>query len=217
MLLFNDYGLAFLHINKTGGTSVKNVLKEHFGKNGFVRIGYPRHNELPVLHEPIDYKMRMMGTAFNKWAVTTTIRNPYARFVSLYAFRQKQYHLGKIGGGGPDATAHAVGNDFKPWLRDIIFGDEKWRTVNFTLTRFLNDGRPPSNLVVFRIEEIGKILPPFLEEKFGIHINSVPHDNKTEHKPFMDYYDSELRHFIYQQEKYIIDKYYPEFKYPEVI
>jgi len=207
MIYFEDYNFAFLHINKTGGTSVKNIFKNHWGEDNWTVIGNIAADGQPKLHEPLDYKMNLLGNKFNDLKVLTTIRNPYARWVSLYYFRQQGYELGEL------VHNNATARPFKIWLREL-FSYPPLAAVpeNFSITRFLNNGNLPSNLIILKLEDMTQKLPQLLEKEFNIHIDSVPHENKTKKssKLFMDHYDKALLQIVYDKDKWLFDKFYTD-------
>jgi len=73
--------LIFVHVPKTGGTSIEGVLREHNGK-------LLMHNELNRHAYPEDTQP-LMGEGFIRFAF---VRNPWDQFVSLWASLRQTDH-----------------------------------------------------------------------------------------------------------------------------
>jgi len=86
--------------------------------------------------------------------------------------------------------------------------------LNCSLTEFLFVGpRIPPNVHIVRLEEVDVGIKSFLKQ-IGIETElSMPHKNKSKHDYFMNYYNDYTRELVYKHDKYIIDVFYPEFKY----
>jgi len=221
MLLFKEYNFAYLHINKTGGSTTKDYLREVLGGDPeVIGLGY-RPSGLPRVHEVITDKKQKLGGKFDELKILTTIRNPYDRWVSLYTaalrnFKEKRRnHLSR-------RAFAAAELPFDKWLIESAFkedGAQKLPITRFIFMESFYVDRPfiPNNLHIIRLEDINEALPQFLKDELGVDTDiEIPHKNRSnyvrEKKNTMDYYPDYLRKLIYQTDKYIIDKYYPEFK-----
>jgi hypothetical protein len=228
MLLFEDYNFAYLHINKTGGSTTKRFLKDVLGEN-FIHIGLGRrpNMDMPKVHEFLISKIKrfnIMGVDYRNLKILTTIRNPYDRWVSLYTAAVRNVKEGR-----PNLEAravYAVENSFDIWLdkyilRGPLAGNEQHSPqTNYLFAEdfYVNKPFVPNNLTVIRLEDLTTDLPQYISKELGITTDlEIPHKNKSsyvrEKKNTMDYYPDHLRKLVYNLDKYIIDKYYPEFKY----
>jgi len=223
MLLFEDYNFAFLHINKTGGTSIKAFLEIVIPQEP-VLVGLNNRGGIPTTHEHITKKverLEIMGVNYRDLKILTIIRNPYKRWVSLYYARRRPISR------PPNAIRKAaLTMSFEEWLSEFVlktyqqirratFGPEVdylFMTSSLVLEPYI-----PSNLYIIRLEDLNIALPKFLKNELGVETDvEIPHKNVSNYlrdKDTMDYYPDHLKRQVYQLDKYIIDKYYPEFRY----
>ncbi len=225
MLLFDRHNFAYLHINKTGGSTTKDYLREVIPEEPrVIGLGF-RPSGLPKVHELIGHKKQKLGDRFDELKILTTIRNPYDRWVSLYTASLRNWKEKRRNHMSQRAYA-AAEMPFDKWLIEFAFSEVGYRDPQHApLTKFLfmtshYVDRPfiPTNLNIIRLEDINDALPSFLKEELGIETDiEIPHRNLSNYvrdkKNTMDYYPDSLRKLIYQTDKYVIDKYYPEFKY----
>jgi len=214
MLLFEDYNFGFLHINKTAGTSSKEFLRTILGKEDAI-IGFiPRGDGDPRLHEPLAHKVIALGhKEFNSLKVLTNIRNPYARWVSLYNARRRNYF--ERGKDGPHIQ-EAVHYEFRDWLIGCVLNRINTPPLNCSLTQYVFVNNIfPSNLFVAKVENLEYDTKTFLKSQLNIEAELImPHKNKSKRVHFMDYYiDDYIKEAVYKHDKRIIDVFYPEFKY----
>jgi len=213
MLLFRDYNFAFFHINKTGGSSVKTFLREVLGEENAQVIGkqYNVVGDHPRVHELLRDKLDVLGPMSETLKIVTTIRNPYARWVSLYTARRRNYyekdHVGQH-------ILETIDRTFDEWLMECIINALNPFVLNCSLTQFLFVvDRIPPNVYMVRLEEVEAGIKSFLKQ-MGIETElSMPHKNVSKHAYFMDYYNDYTKELVYKHDKYIIDVFYPEFKY----
>tara|TARA_R110000744_G_scaffold243692_1_gene360636 strand:+ start:406 stop:1014 length:609 start_codon:yes stop_codon:yes gene_type:complete len=74
-----DRGFLFMHIPKTGGTSVSHVLQNHMLFKG-------SELKMHTDHKTLLQWSKIIGNKFNKLFKVTCIRNPFSFMVSLYNF-----------------------------------------------------------------------------------------------------------------------------------
>jgi len=107
----DEYKLIFIHINKTGGSSIEKV----FGYDG-------------IKHEHSSQLKARVGEKWDQYFKCSIIRNPWDRLVSEYFYRIKK---GSVEGMGfcdwvqmmhskHSHTTYAAGPQSK-WLRDMDF------------------------------------------------------------------------------------------------
>ena len=222
MKLFKDYNFAFFHINKTAGTSAKKFLTEVLGSDSY-RVGLLLNNKnRPRVHETLTYKierLQQMGIDYTELKILANIRNPYERWVSLYTSLERNFFE------NPKISDFAVLARYLPfdcWFEEYILHSiqpQHWSQTRYLFIESPLVFRPhiPSNVYIIKSEDVDEELPKFMEKELGIKTDlQVPHNNVSNdfrEKDTMDYYPDHLRKLIYQEEKYIIDNYYPEFKY----
>lgn len=212
MLLFKEYNFAYLHINKTGGTSVKDFLKKVLGEDSAERVGlfYNEKEDHPRIHEPLAYKVSALGPKYDSLDIITTVRNPYARWVSLYTARQRNYYEK---GQRASHITETIGLTFEEWLLKFVINNINPHVLNLSLTNYLFvDHIIPPNVHIIKLEEVEMGIKKFLSG-IGVETDETMfHKNKSKHGYFMNYYTDYTKGLIYKHDKYIIDRYYPEFK-----
>lgn len=192
---------AFLHIHKTAGTSTREFLVSKYGRAGIIKFTHfklgTRHHTLTELKEAVDvYK-------FDK--IFTTIRNPYDRAVSLYFWIKRAI--------SDLQQREAFENVYPEYitLLDYEFDEYiNWFVENEPLYAdyLLINGQLPKNLKFIKFENIKEDL----EKEFNCKVNLACH-MKTEHKPFVKYYNKSTSGKIYNAEKWAFDF----FKYPNLL
>ena len=188
MTYFEKYNLAYHHINKTGGTSVKTLLCKLLGD--FSTLHFKSN------HESLKAKLNYCGKDFfAKLNVFTTVRNPLARFVSIYEFRRSKNSVEK-------EVLLAKNNYFNDWLVKVLDTETISRNLQIS-------GNVPSNLTIIKLENIDTELINYLSG-IGIEIKNIPKLNKNRHKPYDTYYDEALIDMVIAKETWLVENYYKE-------
>jgi len=200
-------------MNKTGGSSTKDFLREVLGEESGEVVGllYNVKKKRRRVHEALHDKRFFLGYGyFNSLKILTTIRNPYARLVSLYHARHRNYYEGGEEGIN---VLETLDKSFNDWIRRCVIG--KVEILNSSLSTYLFvDNIIPPNVHMVRLENLEAGIKEFLKTHIGIETDlTMPHKNISKHGYFMDYYEDETREMVYKYDKYIIDVFYPEFKY----
>ena len=129
---------VFVHINKTGGTSIINMLKE-FDDKAIIRKGHPflyrsvrplirgkRGKALPPILAQSD--------KFDNYFKFTFVRNPWDRMVSLYFHIRRQASWLPNGSAGRDAKIMVGQALRKMSFNDWILGEKEY---SFKSTMFI--------------------------------------------------------------------------------
>jgi len=238
MLFFEDYNFAYFHVNKTAGTTIKAFLRQVL-KGPVQEIGWLSHSswkpgnlterpaKLDFIHEHLGNKIRRfkeLGIDFDSLTILTTIRNPYDRWVSLYTVDLRNITEKRIKVGL--RAVYAEQFSFDVWLEDYVLkgvlpdrsAQQDSQSAYLLIENPLGlTAHIPNNVNIIRAEDVDIELPKFLEKELGIKTDlQLPRKNVSNHmrdKDTMGYYPEHLRKIVYDLDKYIIDKYYPEFKY----
>jgi chondroitin 4-sulfotransferase 11 len=179
MVINSKYKLVFLHIPKTGGSSIVSVIKtmEHSFK-----VGRTRHHVVPTAI-PDDY------------FVFSIVRNPWDRILSYYLFRHAEPRTRKRKGIHPDERKI----NFSEWLHRI---DEfaAWPEIN---PAFEIAVAPQSEVIGDLAEFIGRyenLESDFdhICERIGFPKTSLVNRNPTTPKtrPYADYYDNDTKQLV---------------------
>ncbi len=216
----------FIQIPKTGCTSAEIKLTK-FGEKTTPHIcslaspvTCPKvRHDLVYKHANVsDLKKHTSSKFFEDCFKFTFVRNPYSWLVSNYFFWCRGIHgcyLKHLNQENQQYfSLHRVVKDFN--LDSMSFKDwVKWYTANVcgTQLEMIVDKQNKMNL-----EFIGK-LENFQEDfdivcdKIGIPRQELPHENKTDHKHYTEYYDDETRDIV--AKKYAKDIDYFEYQFGE--
>ena len=214
MLYFND--CIFIHIPKTGGTSLcyyvlESVFKEDYlrdqghllstkagWKHATLRGIYKRKKKLDLDPNKVKYVIAMF-------------RNPYDKMVSLYHFYKqtlaqllrrdnpKQYEITKL--------------PFHEWVVALKKFDlaYTWRSYEHFIE--LPDGNLPQNLIILRYENYEKDVREALK-LFGGKVDDsaeIKHLMKSNRpRNWRELYDKESEEAVYQFHKWVFNKGYYE-------
>lgn len=163
---------VFIHINKTGGSSIEKALK------------------LPFEHKTAIEKIQEIGRhEWDRRISFAVVRNPWDKVVSHYHYRVYTNQTG-MGDG------HISFND---WVRrsygckDPVYYDQP--KMFQPQVEWLKDA--DSNICVKEILRFENLAGDFnvLAEKIGKKV-LLPHVKKTSHKCYKDYYDSDAKKII---------------------
>ena len=181
MGLFNDE-IAFVHVPKCGGWSVKQLLREHLP--GVVG---PKEAGFPIGHIRLADFERFTGRVPASFkTIIAVIRNPYEQQLSQWAFwkdrfaRYQDHYHDKVAAKYPrlEHWLKDPGSDFHVWY-DNHFGWEKKRNrysgtmMPITGKRYEDfggfypywlaiDGTIPANVMLVKLEEVERV-PALLE------------------------------------------------------
>jgi hypothetical protein len=207
----------FVHMPKTGGNSVQNILKEYANdeittdkarQDGVERfdilseIGTTKHAKL------FDYKGRMEANVYNSLFKFSIVRNPWDRAISSYFFKYFAAELAKGRKAEEVEEPVFIAEDFIYWLQrvprleDMLLHDESNSKIDF-----IND----TDLDFFmKTETLQKDLD-FLCEKLGIKSQTLAVRNKSVRGEYTKYYDENLKSIIANRYKNEIEFFEYEF------
>ena len=198
-LLYNlSSNWAFIHIPKTGGTSINKVLESD------------KNTEFLTSHDSI----RLLPS--NDLFTFTFVRNPYSRLVSWWNYIQTEYQSHRQN-GIPDGGEYwknlcneivTKNKDFKSFVRA-----ENPLWFPRTSSEFISD-KDENNLLDFigRTENLQEDFD-YICDKIGIPRQELPHKNKSKHKSYTEYYDDETKQIV--AEKYRKDIEYFKYEFGE--
>jgi len=175
----------FVHINKTGGTSVEAKLRKiskHHGNKHYNIIKYRNlaNNE----------------HGFENYFKFTIVRNPWDRLVSNYFFRKRRGKSTSI--------------SFKDWVVKNKFDG---CNAKHTQLSWISD--ETGELIIDFIGRFENLQEDFniICERIGVPHQQLAHKNKSKHKHYTEYYDEETKQIV--AEKYAKDIEYFGYKFGE--
>jgi len=199
MIVIDKHKVAYLHINKTAGTSIKQYLTDLVGKGNVKRMG--------PTHGPLSSCPRVLGNRFNEYTILVSIRNPLARLMSIYLFRRTRF----AEGDKSRTTKAAYDKPLKQWFMDVVRKSQRLTDLSITDSVLL-DGELPANVQIIAAETINRDMSRFCADVLGIETNKrLPHLNKTNYgrEYYTKYFDDELTQAVYEWDQWVIDEYYP--------
>lgn len=193
-MISHKHKFIFIHINKTGGTSIETA----FSDDEVERKNPSKHATA------IEYRNKF-GDKFLEYFKFTIVRNPWDWLVSRYFWCKddRRYHK-------------HVRSDFKNFMHSI--GEEadiaRVKILNRTLIpqhyRILDESENQIVDFVGRFENLQEDFNISCD-RIGIPHRKLPHKFKTKHKHYTEYYDDETREIV--AEKYAKDIEYFGYEY----
>lgn len=182
-----DYKFGFVHIPKTGGTSIHKWIEKILAQRHPEPVAQklPFHATLPALRMPDDY------------VSVSVVRNPWSRMVSMYEFdrycRSQPDMLPYLQGADPNM-------EFKDWIKYERISKYRWvypqdtecREIKmwFTPTTPQTVWLPWEPDVLIRYENLGAGFE-ILHELMKCDDILIGHEYNTRHAPYQEYYDDE--------------------------
>lgn len=203
MPILHNKKLIFVHIPKTGGTSIENALdiQTHQEFFGFQRCGecmpeilekfsIEERNKIkyttPQHLTALQLKTIFGDTTFNKYQKFTIVRNPYDRLVSEYCYIKQTVNKHFICYKNLDFAQFVVKCLNLPNMaRHALFDN------HFTpQSKFIEPFKPNKKFIVFKFEEIAKVFE-------WLSVESVHLRQSDDRKPWQEYYTPELMQMVY--------------------
>ncbi len=194
-MISHEHKGIFIHIPKTGGTSVEKLLgcknrrEEIFGRD--------ENLWLPLQHasasQLIEYNL-VSQADFENYFKFAFVRNPFDLVVSEWKWRIKKQIF------SPFSRYRWVNISLKQFIKYYIsnkfenFQNNLGLVIKLHLTpqyNFIHD-RDGNNLIDFvaRFENFDEDLK-YISKKLGLNITNIPHIYKTKRKHYSHYYDEE--------------------------
>ena len=177
-MICHDKRIIFIHCPKCGGESIEQAV---FGRSDTFHNGDPYQGSEEKHWGCKDYIEHYGQKMFDDYFVFAFVRNPWDRAISRIMYRNKRY------GRPMDISPQLLKEECcinKTFCEDLMI-DQKY-IPNFV-------GRFENFQVDFDV----------LCNKIDISQRKLPHNNKTNHKHYTEYYDNETREIV--AEKYAKD------------
>jgi hypothetical protein len=232
-MIFNK-DVLFIHIGKTGGTSVREYLKKVLKKPLYVAVskdGLPLNNlslKEKAKHflrrehyfygnphatleeaQPIVLKYGFSVSSFKR--IIAVVRNPYEIELSLYHHLRKPHVIDRVcKAGRPEGKVRieAASGSFDEFVAKNIYHRIGVKYEDYVM---LNGNLPP-NLRLIKIESLDKEMHELAKE-FGRSVIPMPfpHHNRSERKIFVEDISVFSRKVIELKYKWIFDMGYYDF------
>lgn len=186
-MISNNKKFIFVHIPKSGGTSVNSALKEYCEFPPELSPGV-RNNDLPSIaykkHTNI-FDMKKEGIDIDQYFKFCIIRNPWDRILSLYFHRIQLI----------SRTIDLQEKTFNSWIRRV-FLDEKTKRYWVNQVDYISiDGKLVMDHMI-RFENL-QFEWTDICKKLNIQ-KELPHEYKTDHKQSHIYYNKKSKEIIHE-------------------
>jgi len=183
--MFLTSNLLFIHIPKSGGTSVVNVLENSMG--GQKKFSIDTHSTFDF------FKKHYPNLILNK-KVFCIVRNPFTRFVSIYRFINRDFKLRKwFGNNYLDVKAKIT--TFENFINNFIFPEKVWGNNNHFTPQTLWSNNVQN---IFKLENPEQINKFFKENGIYLELPLTNNQLIPSHTNFMyrEYYNSYTKKII---------------------
>lgn len=184
MPLHRALKIAFVHIPRTGGTTVEKMLGLYEPwptvRMDLLRGPYQRDGEqLHLQHLPLEDMSAIAQVDLSQWYKFAFVRNPWDRLVSVFCFMNR---------GNRDCGLERF-RSFVSWAATVIAKRDH-------LVGDYCHLRPQVEFSINELDYLGRFenLEADLRKIFshvGLPIDEIPHEHQTKRKRYVDYYDSE--------------------------
>ena len=166
----NDIKLIFVHVPKTGGSTLEYILQEtvHGRRNG------PMHTPINAMHKWTDKNPA-------NFDVMISMRNSWQRSASLYVDKIRAYDVGRIS----NKPFEVIEN----FVRTPMISFESWIKHNDTF---------PQSLHVIQFDDYENNVKEFWKSYFSYDLERVPVKNQREEK-YTDIYNEVLQNKLFQE------------------
>ena len=198
MIISPKYNCCFIHIPKSAGTVIRDFLKTN-DREFKVIFSHPTFSEIQTEYD--------LSTYFK----FTFIRNPWDRFVSTFFYLKQNVKDEELLN---EARKKLSNYSFTSFVKELYLEKNQ-----FSKNYFIHL-RPQIHFLesMDNIDFIGRF-ENFQEDfniicdKIKIPRQQLPHDNKSKHKHYTEYYDDETKQIV--AEKYAKDIEYFGYKFGE--
>ncbi|WP_171124205.1 MULTISPECIES: sulfotransferase family protein [unclassified Ruegeria] len=185
MPIFPNIKVIFVHIPKSGGSTVTTVLKRDrfFGRQ--VNPRDPRDKNIDYISQYFD----LLGADANDYFKFSFVRNPWDRFVSGYHYVCQRR---------PEITEVTEHGSFKEFAQALSQGPEKFLQIRYFQPQYLYltdaSGNMPLDFVG-RFERFDDDLRKALKQ-IGMRRLVIRHRKQSKRTDYRDYYDQETRDIV---------------------
>ena len=197
-MISHKHKFIFLHLPKTGGTSILKPLHKLCDESKF-KTGHPKlrlvDNSYHLIGKSTDIKLPA------DYAVYTIVRNPFQRVVSAFFYLKSR--VSKWQNDLNFCTKHELDrcnfSEFVKYKLNDVSHYFHFRNIIGDYILKKDIGRVDS---IGRFETLQQDFD-IICDKIGIPCQQLPHENKSKHKHYTEYYNEETREIV--AEKYAED------------
>lgn len=206
MLVSDKHKLVFVHIQKTGGATITNILREYT----------PDVRGLGARHQFAVQGQKKLGASWDDYFKFAFVRNPWARLVSWHAMIRRAEKRGARPQNKLWRYAQQNSSNFDEFIRLCTDEIQVGRGVRYSFTYnqldYVTDEKGEF-LVDFvgRLENFDDDLRTVLT-KTGISLEAVPQYNRSKHGHYSEMYTPETEEIVRRRFERDIDFFGYEFE-----
>ncbi len=195
------HNLIFVHIPKTGGTSIEDIIwpskKDRTEKNlwmGYVRPYYNKYQTGGMQHLLATQIRQEVGAKmFDQCFKFTIVRNPWDKVISQFMYIKKRQDV-----------LDFIGMEKDDCLKTYLSLIQKCTYVQSECQYkfFLDENGEQLVDYIGRFENFTEEVKTILKKKkldrtlFGLRERKIPHKMKSQRKPYQDYFDDESAQMV---------------------
>lgn len=176
----------FIHIPKSGGTSVNSALKQYCEFPPETQPGTRNPNILEVYKKHINIEtMKQSGVDINDYFKFSIVRNSWARVLSLY------FHRIQL----DSRTIDTQEKNFNDWVKNVFLNEKLSHRYWANQLDYITIN---GVMVVDQIIRFENLLVGWDEVCKKLQIEcQLPHHYKTVHSKYSDYYNEESKNIVH--------------------
>lgn len=189
--------ILFIHIPKTGGTSIVNMLSEIFEYKERFIPGVDRKQKNAHLTAK-ELKSILGDLEFDNWYKFCFVRNPYSRMVScwkhLTRYKEKIYNYYRYEHNKDPVLVEQIWQrekkkTFKKWVESMDISNPYRRPIHVSPQSewVFDESKNPLVDDIYYFEDF-IFETDRLFKNIGLNLGKIRWDNKTDHKPYIEYY-----------------------------
>ena len=207
-MINHKHKFIFIHIPKTGGTSIEDTLfsrKTRTKKNLWGGYDSNKYQDGGLQHLMATHILNEVGEdMFSKYFKFSFVRNPWDKLVSQFKYNRNRYDLREIIGVDKETKFHEYLIKLNS-TRNHVQWDYQHKFIYKECGKILVD-------FIGKFENLQQDFN-FVCDKIGIPQQQLPHKNKSKHKHYTEYYDDETKQIV--AEKYAKDIEYFGYEFGE--
>lgn len=189
MIISHSLKYVFIHVPKTGGTSISNILNTSVYEPDLYVLRPFKKNEYLQTHsgsKMIQTFLDQNGYNHQEYFKFAFIRNPWDRLVSHYEYYLQNMSRQKINMARKENVRRL--NLAQSSFKDFCFG-VKGHNLNAYFFKNIN--------FIGKFESLQEDMQIISDKILGYrHKVKIPHLNRTKRRNYREYYDDETRRFV---------------------